>query len=273
MTTIEVLDIMVAKDGVFRSLRGGAVAKDGFKPVVPGSGVFKGGNWYVLKNNYFLSLTVSVINSDAGGGNYPLGMGSVGGGWLVQSKPSWVTLYKQNTNPLLSEEINEGMEGATYFTASIASNTNTSMRNGTVVFVHAEDSTVTASLTITQAAAAPEPEPEPVSEYLFKMYFTGQPNANGYNVTNCEVELRDKNSNALVQAIETIECGVIPTNGKMRVNLPSGNSSYSYSNLGGDLDPNHAEWGADIQPGSSYPSGTFYWELYWMNNLVQSGVN
>jgi hypothetical protein len=172
MEIIEVPDIMVAKGGVFRSLRDGAAAKDGFKPVVPGSGVFKGGDWYVLKNNYVLSLTAYVINTAAGGGNYSLGIGSIGGGWSVQSKPSWVTLYKQNTIPLLSEEINEGMEGATIFTANVAANTNTSMRNGTVVFVHAEESTVTASLAITQAAAASIPEPEPALKSITLSFYS-----------------------------------------------------------------------------------------------------
>jgi hypothetical protein len=51
MATIEVPDIMVAKNGSFRSLCDGAVAKDGFKTFGTGCGVFKGGNWYVLKNN------------------------------------------------------------------------------------------------------------------------------------------------------------------------------------------------------------------------------
>jgi uncharacterized protein (TIGR02145 family) len=48
MEIIEVPDIMIAKNGVWRSLRGGAVAKDGFKTFDAGSGVYKDGNLYVL---------------------------------------------------------------------------------------------------------------------------------------------------------------------------------------------------------------------------------
>lgn len=48
MAVIEVPDIMVAKGGAWSSLRGGAVAKDGFKTFDAGCGVAEGGNWHVL---------------------------------------------------------------------------------------------------------------------------------------------------------------------------------------------------------------------------------
>ncbi|MDR2359392.1 MAG: BACON domain-containing protein [Prevotellaceae bacterium] len=150
---IEVPDIFIAKNGSFHSLRGEAVAQDGFKTFGVGSGMAKGGNWYVLKDNtppvtYAIFLTVYLINATVSGGNYSLGMNSVGGGWSVLSKPSWVTLTKNN-----------GSAGVTSVTVNVAANTGTSTRNGTVVFVHAEDSTVTASLAIAQAAGSEPLQP------------------------------------------------------------------------------------------------------------------
>jgi hypothetical protein len=162
---IEVPDILIAKDGAFHSLRGGAVAKNGFKTLDAGSGIAKGGNWYVLKDNtppvsYMIYLTIYEINSGVNGGSYSMALNSIGGGWSVQSKPSWITLKTIGDFIV----INSGTAGITYFSAVVAANAGTSAREGVVVFVHAEDSRVTASLVIAQTAAiAPDPEPpEPV---------------------------------------------------------------------------------------------------------------
>jgi hypothetical protein len=322
-----------------------------------------------------ITLSINTINMAYGGGNDSVMVTSVGGGWLVDSKPAWVTVAPGS-----------GAEGSTLVTVTIAANSIADERDDTVIFRHATDSTKTASLTVTQDAAPvapneitinatwpeiggdttvsvsaqfpvsssivvlvrgeasydggvtweddavsgyaefnltipagqtssdsvdipdpsgynkrrftilsitpdedsvydytaggqliiaqpppPPPPPPPPVEYLFRMYFTGEQKVGGYNVTNCEVELVNKATNERVLANGTIGCRVEPTNGRMNVDLPSGYSFYNYSDLQGDLDPNHQYWGVDIEPGGEYQQGSFYWELYWMGTLANSG--
>ncbi|MDR3133031.1 MAG: hypothetical protein LBU42_03285 [Prevotellaceae bacterium] len=67
---------------------------------------------------------------------------TMGGGWVVDSKPSWLSLSQSS-----------GDSGQSIVTVFHTVNTNMSSRNGAVVFKHAVESTLTATLQVTQAAA------------------------------------------------------------------------------------------------------------------------
>ena len=66
---------------------------------------------------------------------------TTGGGWFVEAVPTWLHVSQAN-----------GGNGQTTVTVSYDANTNTSGRNGTVKFTHADDSTLSATFTVTQAA-------------------------------------------------------------------------------------------------------------------------
>lgn len=92
MAVIEATDIMACKGGVFRSLRDGAIAKNGFKTFGTGSGIFYNGNWYLLKD-------ITPPPPPASGGTIYADIQllndlSNAGSWFVQS----VTLYDLGRN-------------------------------------------------------------------------------------------------------------------------------------------------------------------------------
>jgi hypothetical protein len=97
------------------------------------------------------SVSLGYYSKDISAGNastnmeYLLSVMSVGGGWTLKSKPDWVYLSQTS-----------GSGSGTYgnsITVGVLANSGASERSGAVVFWHALDATVTATLSITQAVA------------------------------------------------------------------------------------------------------------------------
>lgn len=110
---IEVPDIMIAKAGAWSSLRGGAVAKDGFKNFNAGCGVAKDGNWHVLNQmeklyirkaryiNAAYNQAINIVSGWLGTNGSPGNLSIVSRRWTYSSNWSEQFLFIKILNPEL----------------------------------------------------------------------------------------------------------------------------------------------------------------------------